>query len=135
MSGFTDKVTDENMEAQFLTIVPVIPSTDISRDIAWYHEKTGFEAVFSDPIYAGLRRDGLWMHLQWHAGTEDDPLLGGSVVRIFVKNARSLFGEFVSRGTVEADKFRENTPWHTNEFGFYDLNKNAIFVVEDVGDF
>jgi hypothetical protein len=27
-----------------------------------------------------------------------------------------------------------NTPWKTNEFGFYDLNNNAIFIVEDATD-
>jgi hypothetical protein len=24
-----------------------------------------------------------------------------------------------------------NTPWKTNEFGFYDLNNNSIFIMED----
>lgn len=117
-----------------LAIVPVIPSADISRDIVWYREKTGFETVFHDMMYAGIRRDNLSIHLQWHAGTEDDPLLGGSVIRIFVDDARVWFEEFVSRGTVKADVFRENTAWQTHEFGFYDLNMNGIFIVQDVGN-
>ena len=65
------------------------------------------------------------------ADSADDPLLGGSVIRIFVKNIMPVFDDFVQRGTVSKDKFRANTPWNTNEFGFYDLNNNAIFVVED----
>jgi hypothetical protein len=24
-----------------------------------------------------------------------------------------------------------NTPWKTNEFGLYDLNNNAIFIIDD----
>ncbi|MBK7871525.1 MAG: glyoxalase/bleomycin resistance/extradiol dioxygenase family protein [Saprospiraceae bacterium] len=115
-----------------LTIVPVLPSADIERDIAWYKEKTGFEAFFFDKMYAGLRRDNFYLHLQWHADTENDPLLGGSVIRIFVKNIQPIFEEFVQRGTVSVDKFRANTPWGTNEFGFWDLNQNAIFIVEEV---
>ena len=83
-------------------------------------------------MYAVLKREDIYIHLQWHADTDDDPLLGGSVIRIFVKNITSIFNEFVERKTVTTDKLRLNTDWNTNEFGFYDLNKNAIFIVEDI---
>ena len=82
-------------------------------------------------MYAGLRRDGLTIHLQWHAGTDDDPVNGGSVIRIFVKDIEPIFEDFVKRGTVSKEKLQRNTPWGTHEFGFYDLNQNAIFIVED----
>jgi hypothetical protein len=49
-----------------------------------------------------------------------------------VKNIKPLFDEFVQKGTVAQDAFRTNTPWKTNEFGFFDFNKNAIFIVEDI---
>ena len=119
-------------EKSLLTIVPVIPSADIERDVKWYHEKTGFEYSFGDKMYAGIQRDKISIHLQWHAGTEDDPLLGGSVVKIFVKNVKAIFEELVKRGTVADDKLRMNTPWNTHEFGFYDLNNNAIFLVQSI---
>jgi hypothetical protein len=118
--------------AAFINIIPVLPSLNIAGDIAWYKEKTGFETYFSDNMYAVLYRDNLTIHLQWHADTADDPLLGGSVCRINVKNIKSLFDEFVERGTVTPDKFKVNTPWKTHEFGFYDLNQNAIFIMEDI---
>ena len=73
-------------QTELLSIIPVLPSSDILRDITWYKEKAGFECLFYDDMYASLYRDNLSIHLQWHAGTEDDPLTGGSVVRIFVKN-------------------------------------------------
>ena len=111
--------------------MPVLPSADIERDVAWYKDQTGFEPVFWDNMYAVLNRDSLYLHLQWHADTETDPLLGGSVIRIDVSNIQPLFDEFVQRGTVKADAFKANTPWNTNEFGFFDLNKNAIFIMED----
>lgn len=113
-------------------IIPVLPSADIFRDIAWYGKYAGFECAFSDKMYAGLKRDNLQIHLQWHADTPDDPLLGGSVIKIFVENVGLYFREFVERGTVKDDKLRLNTPWGTHEFGFYDLNNNAIFFVEDL---
>ena len=43
-----------------------------------------------------------------------------------------MLEEFVERGTVAKTKFVANTPWGTDEFGFFDLNKNAIFIVEDL---
>ncbi len=73
------------------------------------------------------------IHLQWHADTPDDPLLGGSVIRLVVKNIKPLFEEFVQRGTIAVDALRTHTPWKTNEFGFFDLNGNAIFIMEDEG--
>lgn len=120
------------MNTTFLHTVPVLPTTDIARDVRWYEEKMGLQVYFADTMYAVLYRDNLILHLQWHADTVDDPLLGGSVVRVLVKNIQPLFEEFVQRGTVEPDKMRINTPWKTNEFGFFDLNQNAIFFEEDV---
>lgn len=120
------------MQTQFLSITPVLPSEDIDRDVAWYKTYVGFDLIHKDAMYAVLKRDDLCIHLQWHADTEDDPLLGGSVIKIFIKHIEPLFQDLVSRGTVPSTKLRKHTPWNTNEFGFYDLNKNAIFFVEDV---
>ena len=119
------------MKTEFLNTIPVLPTSDLKRDIVWYQKKIGLDIYFSDELYAVLYRDNLCIHLQWHADTEEDPLLGGSVVRIYVKHIDPIFNEFLHRGTVTADQFRTNTPWKTNEFGFYDLNKNAIFIFED----
>lgn len=115
-----------------LCIIPVLPSADVSRDVAWYEAQTGFSYAFGDDGYAGLQREGLEFHLQFHHGNEEDPILGGSVMKIFVTDVRAYFDEFVERGTVTPDKLRLNTPWGTHEFGFYDLNGNAVFFVQDV---
>ncbi len=120
------------MNIEFLNIIPVLPSANITRDIGWYKEKAGFEEYFSDNMYGALFRDNLTIHLQWHADTKNDPLLGGSVIRINVKNIKPLFDEFLKRGTITKDSFKSNTPWKTNEFGFFDLNKNAIFIMENI---
>lgn len=113
-------------------IVPVLPSANIARDVAWYQDKVGFELISSDGMYAILKWEKLFIHLQWHADTPDDPLLGGSVIRIFTTNIQPIFDELVERGTVTPDKLRFDTPWNTHEFGFYDLNNNAVFIVEDI---
>jgi len=120
------------MKTEFLEISPVLPSQDIDRDVTWYITYVGFELLQKDAMYAVIRRENLCIHLQWHADTEDDPLLGGSVIKIFVNNLMPIFDELIERGTVKRDKLRLSTAWNTNEFGFYDLNNNAIFFVEDI---
>jgi hypothetical protein len=118
----------------FVHIIPVLPSADIARDVAWYQEKLGMTAEYADEMYAVLYRDQFVLHLQWHADTPDDPLLGGSVVRVLVRHIQPLFEELVARETIDRAAFRSHTPWRTNEFGFFDLNRNAIFIMEDVKD-
>ena len=120
------------MKTEFIEISPVLPSQNIDRDVNWYQTKVGFKLLHKDSMYAVMRRENLCIHLQWHADTEDDPLLGGSVIKIFVRNLIPIFNELVERGTLSKDKLRLNTPWNTNEFGFYDLNKNAMFFVESI---
>jgi uncharacterized glyoxalase superfamily protein PhnB len=121
------------MSTEFVKIIPVLESADIDRDVKWYKEKTGFGLSFlHEKMYAGLYRGGFEIHLQWHAGTKDDPMNGGAVIRIDVKNINLLFEEFKQRGTVNEKDLRENTPWGTNEFAFHDLNSNAIFISEDI---
>lgn len=120
------------MKTEFLEISPVLPSQDIDRDVDWYEKQVGFKLLQKDSMYAVMRRENLCIHLQWHADTEDDPLLGGSVIKIFVKNLTPIFNELVERGTINEEKLRLNTAWGTNEFGFYDLNNNSVFFVEDI---
>lgn len=115
---------------QFLAVVPVLPSQDIQRDVEWYEKFTGFTAIYNDNMYAVLRRDELSIHLQWHADTDADPLFGGSVIRLRVESIQPILQEFIERATVEYQDLRLKTAWETNEFGFFDLNRNAIFIVE-----
>ncbi len=111
--------------------MPVLPSQNIQRDVEWYQKYTGFEPVHAGDMYAVLKRENLYIHLQWHADNIMDPLLGGSVIKIFVDDIQPIFEELVERGTIRPEKLRKNTPWKTHELGFFDLNKNAIFVVQD----
>lgn len=120
------------MATNFIGITPVLPSQDIDRDVIWYKQYLGFDLIHKDSMYAVLRRENLFIHLQWHADTKDDPLLGGSVAKIFVANIHSIFSECMEKGTVEHSDLRLKTDWGTNEFGFFDLNKNAIFFVQSL---
>lgn len=116
----------------FKKIVPVLESGNIQRDVAWYEKHLGFVKIFGDNMYVGLMRNGFEIHLQWHEGSEQDPLNGGAVSKIFVDDIQAIFEEYIERGTVNQDKLHRNTPWATHEFGFYDLNGNAIFIVQNL---
>ena len=120
------------MKSKILEITPVLPSQNIDRDVAWYEKQVGFTLLHKDDMYAVIKREKNHIHLQWHADTGDDPLLGGSVIKIFVDEIQPIFQEFVERKTINPEKLRLKTAWKTNEFGFYDLNKNAIFFVENL---
>lgn len=116
--------------SNFLEIIPVLLSQDIKRDVEWHQKHTGFEPAFEDGMYAGLQRENLSIHLQWHADTNDDLLQGGSVIKLFVKDIHPIFKEFLKKGMVTKEKLRLNTTWGTNEFCFYHLNHNTIFIVQ-----
>lgn len=120
------------MKTDFISTIPVLPSQNIARDLEWYSHNFGFVKIFGDHMYAGMRLEQIELHLQWHADTPEDPLLGGSVVRIFVKNIEPYFESLVEKGVTKCDKLLRNTDWGTHEFGIYDLNNNAIFIVEDI---
>ncbi|MEB2775696.1 glyoxalase/bleomycin resistance/extradiol dioxygenase family protein [Algoriphagus sp. D3-2-R+10] len=116
------------MKTDFISTIPVLPSQNIARDLDWYSRNFGFIKTFGDNRYAGMRLEGIEIHLQWHADTTEDPLLGGSVVR----NIEPYFESLVIKGIIKCDKLIRNTAWGTHEFGLYDPNNNAIFIVEDI---
>lgn len=51
------------MKTEMIRIEPVLPSVNIERDVAWYREKTGFEPLFYDKMYAVLKRKNICIHL------------------------------------------------------------------------
>ena len=121
--------------SQIIRAIPVLSSSDVKRDMQWWQEKAGFKSRMSKdeyqnewPMYAIMQRGDIFIHLQWHSGTESDPIHASSI-RIQVDQIGSIFQEFVDRGTVADNNLRTDTPWGTHEFGFYDLNNNAIHIL------
>lgn len=126
------------MDAKFIRISPILSTTNVVRDIAWWEEKAGFKKVFVGENlpngkvgYGAVERQGICLHLQYHSNYPGDRV-ERSAIRIEVQNIQPLFEEMVSRGTVKPDAFREKTDWGTREFGFYDLPGNAIFFFESL---
>ena len=97
------------MKTKHLEIAPVLSSQNIERDIAWYKKHVGSTTLYSDKMYALLQRDSINMHLQWHADTEDDLLLGGSVIRVMVDDIQPIYKEFIERKTIKPEKLMLKT--------------------------
>ncbi len=142
-SGYNLRITHsldmENNQntTKFLYLNPVLPSLDVAKDIAFWEQKLGFKNVYDSTHYsdgpadyAVLGRQGLFIHLQMQFPKD---MANGNLTQIKfqVENIQPLFEEYLANGVITKDRFRKNTPWGTNEFGFYDANKNAIFFYED----
>ncbi|HEY5954834.1 MAG TPA: hypothetical protein VIT18_10730, partial [Terrimicrobiaceae bacterium] len=75
----------------------------------------------TDPKYAGVRRDAVELHLQWHE--EGDFKNDGSdppIIRFIVDDPDALFEEFKAGNVLEPKTKVRDTPWGTREFGFHE---------------
>ncbi|MEQ9231961.1 MAG: hypothetical protein RIF46_14860, partial [Cyclobacteriaceae bacterium] len=119
-------------ETEFRHMNPVFASQDVRRDITWYEEKLGFKKVFDsgdEPLnYAGVTRQGLFLHMQYQFPKD----MWSSDLRIEVRNIQPLFQEYLNRGLVKEEAMKLNTAWGTNEFGLFDPSGNRIHFYEDI---
>ena len=110
---------------QFVSVHPIIGTRDIERAIDFYTNKLGFAVAFRDGAtptnYAGLRRDGVVVHMQFQYEHE----MATIRLRFLVKDPDALRAEFRERG-VEIQNEIKNTAWGTREFALYDLDRNAL---------
>lgn len=121
--------------ARLQSVHPVLPSQDVATSIAFYVDQLGFTLGFQDskenPHYAGVRRDDVELHLQWHDPAEwtdvDRPML-----RFVVQDIDALFEEYRDRGVFHERTELRETGWGTREFAFYDPYKNGLTFYVDL---
>ena len=87
------------MKKAFLKQVhPVIPVKNVPEAIDYYVNRLGFTLAFKDagdnPNYAGVVRDGIELHLQWHSEDEWKEGLDALSLRIYVDEVEVLFEEY-----------------------------------------
>ena len=126
---------DEQADTKFLYLSPVLASSDVARDIAWYENKLGFKNVFDStrysdgPVdYAVLGRQELYFHLQFQFQKD----MTSTDIKFQVKNIDPLFQEYLDKKIITADRMHRKTAWGTNEFGLFDPSKNRITFFEDI---
>ncbi len=122
--------------SNFRNITPVLPATDVAAEIKFF-EQLGFVNVYdslrySDKLdYAVLARDRQAVHIQFQFEEDMPPKNASQQIKIWVNDLDALQKEFEENG-MEVTR-RDNTPWGTNEFGFYSPSHNAIIFVKDLG--
>lgn len=121
--------------ARLRSVHPVLPSKDVSAALAYYCGKLGFRKGFQDmetgPRYAGITRDDVELHLQWHDPDEwsavERPML-----RFHVLDIDALFAEYQVQGVFHERTALRDTAWGTREFAFYDIDGNGLTFYRDL---
>ena len=121
--------------AQFREVNPLLPVRNVSEAIGYYTNKLGFQVQFQDdphdPQYAGIERDGVHLHMQWHA-PEDFPDHDGLMLRFVIDDVDLLFQEYRDKGVFQDHTTLEDTSWGTREFAFYDPDGNGLTFYRDL---
>lgn len=124
-----------NNQGYLKQIHPVLPVKDVSKAIEYYVKNLGFKLGFTDTTsaqgYAGVRRDNIEIHLQWHHEKEWDNGIDRPMLRIYVENIEGLYNEYKSKSVFHKNTALKDTPWGTSEFAFYDLYGNGLTFYRD----
>lgn len=118
----------------FQAVHPVLPSRDVSAAVAFYVGKLGFTLAFQDaasPRYAGVRRDAVELHLQWHDPEEWDRV-ERPMLRFLVADVDALHAEYADKGMFHSRTMLRDTPWRTREFAFFDPDRNGLTFYRDL---
>ncbi len=107
---------------------PVFRMFDIAKAREFYVDWLGFRVTFEHrfgddfPLYMGLERDGLELHLSEHHGDATP----GSAVRIEVSDVAALHAELNARPYRFAKPGIEAQPWGTQELSVTDPFGNRL---------
>ncbi|HMC01873.1 MAG TPA: VOC family protein [Flavobacteriaceae bacterium] len=117
-------------------IHPVLPVKNVVEALKFYVNKLGFTIAFADdpkkPSYAGIRRDDIEIHLQWHDEKEWELAIDRPMLRIVTQNIEGLYTEYKTQDVFHENTSLKETAWGTREFAFYDLYKNGLTFYQDL---
>ncbi|MCC1484540.1 glyoxalase superfamily protein [Winogradskyella immobilis] len=124
------------MEAYLKQVYPILPVKDVLETVDYYVNQLGFTLGFKDvgdhPNYAGVIRDGIEIHFQWHSDAEWANGLTTQMLRIYVDEIDILFEEYSTKNVFHNNTKLQNTSWGTKEFAFYDINTNGLTFYKDL---
>lgn len=117
-------------------IHPVLPVWDVVEALDFYVNRLGFRIGFADdsknPTYAGVLRDGIEIHLQWHDAKAWEHELDRPMLRIVTQNINALYEEYAQKDVFHPHTLLRETAWGTKEFAFYDPFKNGLTFYRDL---
>ena len=110
-------------------VLPVLMVRDVAASIQFYG-RLGFRETFRDdpaaPKYAGVRRDGIDLHLQWHDASEWEFPNDRPNYRFLAQDVDGLFAEFRDNGVLKPGTAVRDTLWDTREFHVQDPDRNGL---------
>src|SRR6516165_10340945 len=97
-------------------VIPILDVSDVETALRFYVERLGFQVDFryeEDPNnYAGVRRGGVCLHMQWqHEDHFRNGTAGRLRVRIAVDDPDALFEEFRAAGALPEGTVVRDAPW------------------------
>lgn len=117
------------MTARIDAVHPVLMSSDVTRSIRFF-ESLGFEFAFADSTedtrYAGVRRDGVELHLHWHDPAQWSHPTDRPVYRFLVDDVDGLHAWLRESGFAGERTRIMNTAWGTREFHIRDPDGNGL---------
>ena len=124
------------MGERIQAVHPVLMSSDIVTSLQFF-QCLGFCESFrdrpNDPRYAGIMRDGVQLHLQWHARDQWQHEVDRPTYRFLVSDVDQLHAEFREAGALPVDSATRSpwavpgdTPWGTREFHVLDPDGNGL---------
>jgi catechol 2,3-dioxygenase-like lactoylglutathione lyase family enzyme len=121
--------------ARLHAVHPVLMVRDVSTAVGFY-EQLGFTLAFCDsptePRYAGVRRDQVELHLQWHDASEWTYPVDRPTYRFVVQRVDDLYAELTTRVPTLDCKPVSDTPWGTREFHVRDPDGNGLQFYRDL---
>jgi catechol 2,3-dioxygenase-like lactoylglutathione lyase family enzyme len=116
------------MKTKVLGVKPVLMVRDVPASIEFFRS-LGFEPVFTDspsePRYAGVARDGVELHLQWHDASVWSDGHDRPTYRFPVDDVDQLFSELRALPNLDRTEVRD-TQWGTRELHVRDPDKNGL---------
>ena len=117
-------------------IHPILPVQNVLAALFFYVNKLGFEIAFADdpkkPTYAGIKRDHIEIHLQWHDAKDWELSINTPMLRIVTQNVDALYDEYKTKDVFHESTVVSDTDWKTREFAFYDLYKNGLTFYQNI---
>ncbi|WAC01838.1 glyoxalase superfamily protein [Lacinutrix neustonica] len=111
-------------------IHPILPVENVVDALTYYVKKLGFTIAFADdsklPTYAGVRRDGIEIHLEQHQATPLEVEFPKPMLRIVTEHVESLYEEYKYKKAFHENIKLRATAWQTREFTFNDLYENRL---------
>jgi len=115
-------------DIELTAAIPVLPVDDVSKALAFYRDRLGFETAFEFGPYAGVVRGPISIHLD--GGGEANPYPHPTCCRIDVRGVDALAAEMEGQGVIHPDEPLADTPFGMRQFSVLDPSGNRITFAE-----